>query len=110
MTESKTHGVDLDSMNKEELLALKKDVDKAINSFDKRRLNDAISAARKVAQEHGFNLDDLLAGKAGKTRAPVAPKYAHPDDASKTWTGRGRQPFWVRDALAEGKTLEDLAI
>jgi DNA-binding protein H-NS len=40
----------------------------------------------------------------------VAPKYRNPGDASQTWTGRGRQPAWVAEALAGGARLEDLAI
>lgn len=79
-----------------------------------------------VANRHGFKLDALMAEKApakaaSKTRtkkekAPakatrkVAPKYANPADASLTWTGRGRKPVWVVDALAAGKTLDELAI
>lgn len=36
----------------------------------------------------------------------VAPKYA--DDAGNTWSGRGRKPGWVKDALAAGRSLNDL--
>ncbi|WP_342778599.1 H-NS family nucleoid-associated regulatory protein [Paracoccus laeviglucosivorans] len=42
--------------------------------------------------------------------APVAAKYAHPENPDQTWTGRGRKPRWVQDALDEDKKLEDLAI
>ncbi|MBW2493987.1 MAG: H-NS histone family protein [Deltaproteobacteria bacterium] len=38
------------------------------------------------------------------------PNYRNPDNSAETWTGRGRQPRWVRDALAAGMSLEDLAI
>jgi DNA-binding protein H-NS len=36
------------------------------------------------------------------------PKYRNPDEPSKTWSGRGRSPTWVRRLLAAGKTMEDL--
>ena len=36
----------------------------------------------------------------------VAPKYA--DDAGNTWSGRGRKPGWLKDALRSGKSLNDL--
>jgi DNA-binding protein H-NS len=36
--------------------------------------------------------------------------YRNPSNSAETWTGRGRQPKWVRDALARGACLEDLAI
>ena len=37
-------------------------------------------------------------------------KYANPADPNQTWTGRGRQPAWVKQALAEGKDLSSMAI
>lgn len=40
----------------------------------------------------------------------VAPKYRNPDNASQTWTGRGKQPLWFVAATGAGKTREDLAI
>lgn len=44
--------------------------------------------------------------KAGKTAAVV--KFR--DEAGNTWVGRGKRPQWIRDALAAGKTLKDLAV
>jgi DNA-binding protein H-NS len=38
------------------------------------------------------------------------PVYRNPRNSAETWTGRGRQPKWVREALAGGVRLEDLAI
>ena len=100
--------IDLDSMSKEELLALKKNVDKALASFDKRQREAALAAAQKAAQEHGFSLDEILGKKsAGKTSVP---KYRNPADPTQTWTGRGRRPRWIEAALSGGKALEDMAI
>ncbi len=100
--------VDLDSMSKEELLALRKSVEKALASFEKRQKEAALAAAHKAAQEHGFSLDEILGRKsAGKTSVP---KYRNPEDPSQTWSGRGRQPAWYKDALAAGKSPADLEI
>jgi DNA-binding protein H-NS len=48
------------------------------------------------------------ASKAAKKRAkkPGNAKYA--DQAGNSWSGRGPQPNWLKDALASGKTLDDL--
>ena len=46
--------------------------------------------------------------KPGGAARKVAPRYR--DDAGNTWAGRGSQPRWLRDALANGKTLESFAI
>ncbi|WP_424179079.1 H-NS family nucleoid-associated regulatory protein [Yoonia sp. TsM2_T14_4] len=43
-------------------------------------------------------------------RTYVAPKYQHPENSSLTWSGRGRKPQWFHEALASGKTPEDLAV
>lgn len=45
-----------------------------------------------------------------KTGRKVPPKYRNPDNASETWTGRGRKPKWVEAALASGKSLDDIKI
>ena len=37
-----------------------------------------------------------------------APKYQNPNNAAQTWSGKGNQPAWVTQALAQGKTLESL--
>ena len=100
----------LDKLSLEELKSLQKDVAAAITSFEQRRKADALEAVRAAAKSHGFALDDLVGGKSAKTRVPAKAKYAHPENPSVTWTGRGRKPKWVTEALESGKSLDDLAI
>jgi DNA-binding protein H-NS len=48
-----------------------------------------------------------------KTRRPyppVLPKFANPDESSRVWAGRGKQPRWVIEKLASGLVLENLSI
>jgi DNA-binding protein H-NS len=53
----------------------------------------------------------LERGKAVKgVAAAVQPKYRHPTNPNLTWTGRGKRPAWIAEALAAGKSLEDLAV
>lgn len=106
------HNINLDDLSLEELKSLQRQVAKAIDSFEDRQKRDALAALEKTAKEHGFNLGDLLGGAAPKvkgTRAKAEAKYAHPDNPSLTWSGRGRKPQWFADALASGKSPEDLA-
>ena len=42
-------------------------------------------------------------------RGVLAPKYRDPQ-SGKTWSGRGLQPLWYRDALNGGAKPEDLLI
>jgi DNA-binding protein H-NS len=48
-----------------------------------------------------------------RTRRPypkVLPKYQNPRNPGERWSGRGKQPHWVRAQLKAGKKLEHLRI
>lgn len=104
--------VDLDAMSLDELKALHKQVTKAIESYEDRKKREAMAELEAKARDLGFSLDQLLgiSAKGNKARAKAAPKYAHPENPDMTWSGRGRKPSWVVEALASGKTYEDLTI
>lgn len=40
----------------------------------------------------------------------VFPKYQNPLNAAQTWSGRGKQPRWVKAQLKAGKTMEHFLI
>jgi len=102
----------LDDMTRDELIDLKARIDIQLEKLEAQRKADALDAARKAAEEYGFSLEELSGGKkAGKGKLVKGiPKYAHPDDASKTWTGKGRKPKWFDDALAAGITPAQMEI
>lgn len=102
---------ELDSLSLDQLKNLKKGIEKAINSYEARRLADARKALEAKAAELGVSLAEILGGKPTKAaKAAVAAKYAHPENAAITWSGRGRKPKWVEAALDAGKTMADLEI
>ncbi|ETX29941.1 H-NS family nucleoid-associated regulatory protein [Roseivivax isoporae] len=100
--------INIEELSKDELKKLKADVDRALKTIDARRKAEAKRAAETAAKEYGFSLDDLIGadGKAGKG----IPRYRNPADPAQTWTGRGRKPNWVIEALDAGKSLDDLKI
>lgn len=74
---------------------------------------DAVKAElAELAKSKGFDMSDLFGDtpEAAKERKPVAPKYRNPADGSQTWTGRGRKPKWIVEALDSGGTLDDFLI
>ena len=102
----------LESMDLEGLKDLRKKLDRAIASYETRRRQEALSALEQAAKEHGFKLAELLGeGKSSRGRKPVgdAAKYVNPEDPEQTWSGRGRRPQWVNDALKADGTLDELA-
>ncbi|RYG92758.1 H-NS histone family protein [Loktanella sp. IMCC34160] len=103
----------LKSLSRKELEKLRADVDKALAKVAESEKKLALEAAEKAARDFGFSLDDLTGAGAPKKRgrkpkAAKAPKtagvakYANPSDSSQTWTGKGRQPQWFKDAIAGG--------
>lgn len=105
--------INLDTMSKDELLSLKSDVEKAITKAEKRALQDARAAAEKAVAEFGFKLDEVTGNekpKAATAKKPGQPKYRNPENPSQTWTGKGRQPQWFKEALANGTDPATLEI
>lgn len=108
--------IDLKPLSLSELNALKKRVEKAIERQEKNRKAKALVALTAKAKELGFTLSDLTASGPGKSKpAPTKkrskkPTHRHPNDASKTWVGRGPRPQWLRDELAKGKDLASFAV
>lgn len=100
--------INLESLTRDELQELIKNAEKALKSVDARRKAEAKRAAEDAAKQFGFSLDDILNG-GGKGPKGIA-KYANPADPTQTWTGRGRKPNWVLDALKAGKSIDDLLI
>ncbi len=101
----------LDKMTLEELEVHQKEVAATIKGYEKKRRSECLSELKAVAKKYGFSLEDVVGGKAkGGAKPKGVAKYANPADSSQTWTGRGRQPNWVKEALAKGKTLDSMAI
>jgi DNA-binding protein H-NS len=71
-----------------------------------------------MVKAQGLSLNELFSqpGKArsqpkGKSQPEATKvKYRNPDNASQTWAGTGRKPAWIVEALASGKTLEELRV
>lgn len=101
---------DLSDLDLDELKKLHKETASAIQNYEVRRRQEALAAAEAAAKSAGYSLKDLVGttGKSSKSINP--PKYRNPDDQSQTWSGRGRQPQWIKDALAENKSLDDFLI
>jgi DNA-binding protein H-NS len=97
-------------MSLEELKSLRTKVNRAIDSFEDRRRKEALAAADAKAREFGFSISELLdSGKKGGA-TPRPAKYRHPENPDLTWTGRGRQPQWFKDAVEAGTEPDDLLI
>ena len=106
---------------------------KEAESLRAKEISGVVDRIREAIDHYGLTAEELFgagaakstgrgravkAAKAGKaaagprkTKAPRsagAPKYH--DGTGRTWTGVGKRPNWFKDALASGKTAEELLI
>jgi DNA-binding protein H-NS len=106
--------IDLSDYTLSELKGLQHDIEKEIKLRQQQDLQKARKEILAIAQEAGISVEELLAINAKKAKKEggkkVKPQYQNPADGSQTWTGRGRQPRWLADAIAKGKTLDDFRI
>jgi DNA-binding protein H-NS len=102
---------ELSKMNLDQLKALRKEVDTAISEFSDRKRADALKALEAVAKEHGMSVDEIVGTTGGKKRKAKAPaKYRNPANSKDTWSGRGRQPRWFKEALENGAKPESMGV
>ena len=103
---------DLEKMDLDELKALRRDVEKAIENYQARKKQEALAAVNEQAKKMGFTLNELVGtqGTKNKSGTKNPPKYHNPKNPSQTWTGRGRQPTWIKEAIENGKSLDDFLI
>ena len=102
--------IDLNSMSLKELKKLQKNVNKSVEGYRDRQRKEALAAAEAAAMKMGFTLAELTGGPGKKSKVVSPPKYRHPENTEQTWTGRGRQPYWMKDAIENGRSKDDFLI
>lgn len=102
--------LDLNTLSLKDLKDLNAKSAKAIATFEDRRRKEALSELEEKARSLGFSLSELTGAAPVRARAAAVAKFANPENAADTWSGRGRKPRWFVEAIASGKKEDDLAI
>lgn len=122
--------MDLKSLSLAELRRFAARIEKEITKKEHGDKKDLLGRLRKMAEEQGFDFNDLLGVSSPKVVAASKPvklkadrkqakgakktggalKFHHPEDPSIAWTGHGRKPNWVIQWLNDGKSLDALRI
>lgn len=77
----------------------------------KEETQSAIAQIRQLMADFNLSIEDIQGSKTKGRKVKVvgSAKYRNPE-TGKTWSGRGRQPQWIIDAEAAGKSREEFAI
>lgn len=102
--------IDTDSASLQELLDCYSLLEKEIEQKRNETKKEAAQKIKELARTYQLDLENILKEPIEKVSVKVKPKYQHPDNCQLQWTGRGRQPLWVAELLASGKTLDSLLI
>lgn len=87
----------------EDLQKLRDDIDAELRRRAVKQRAEARKQIMEIAKNHEIDLAELASAKS-------AARYRNPDNQFDVWTGKGRQPKWVKAHLANGRTLADLEI
>lgn len=101
--------MDLSGLSSQDLRALQEQVSQEIKRQSQAEITKAREQIMAIAESVGLPLRELLAKQRAKS-GPVAALYQNPSDVSQQWSGRGRQPQWVKDLLATDKDLNTAKI
>ena len=92
--------IDIETLDYADLKAHRDAVDARLRD----RREAALVELQQKAAEMGFSMETILSSLNGKSK----PKYR--DSQGNTWSGRGKRPQWLNEALDQGQQLEEFAI
>ncbi len=105
--------INVEKMPLKDLVELNQKVQRAIVVAKERERAELKQKIAQMAENSGFSVGELFGSRGAGARGPKSSgiaKYRNPDNASETWTGRGRKPNWLVGRLAKGATVDDFEI
>lgn len=102
--------MDLNNLSLIELRNLQEKIKQELKQREHKDLAKAREQILAIAHSVGVPLKDLIASTARAKTGTVAVQFRNPSDASQQWTGRGRQPKWVKEWADSGKSLDLLRV
>ena len=72
----------------------------------RQELSAVIADIKAKLAQYGLTVDDL---RQALKASSLPAKYRHPKSGA-SWSGKGKQPLWLKQELAAGKSKEDFLI
>lgn len=102
--------MDLSNLPVADLRNLQESIRQELKKREQQEVDKARAQILAIAQSVGVPLKDLMAAGVRAKTGPVAVQYRNPDDATQQWTGRGRQPKWIKELVGSGKSLDSVRV
>lgn len=102
---------ELSGMTYAELVELTRQAETMMQEQRAQVLDAVAAQVRELAESHKLSLDEIISKLGGaRPSSPkiskssnVKPQFAHPENPSLTWSGRGRTPTWVLEYVGANK-------
>ncbi|PKM12156.1 MAG: histone [Gammaproteobacteria bacterium HGW-Gammaproteobacteria-3] len=102
---------DYQKLSEDELQIIKENVEKALKAKQANKRKEVMTQIRELAASIDATVDIHEAEKKSMRKGIKVPaKYRHPEDATKSWAGRGIKPKWLRALLDAGHDLSEFKI
>ncbi len=102
--------IDLKGHSIDELKDLVAAAQKEISRKQRSRIKELRNKMEQLAGTVDMTAEELLSYGGKKPKTVGEAKFRNPDNPEQTWTGRGKQPNWLKDLIAGGASKEDFAI
>ena len=102
---------DFQNLSEIELQAFIENAKKALDAKQAGKKKEVISQIKELAASINMAVELHENDKKSLRKGvKVAYKYAHPDDSSKQWTGRGVAPKWMQELEQSGRNRAEFQI
>ncbi len=98
----------LERMSLAELKALLAHIDATMVEREKTERAALRQKMEAMAAQAGFDIREVLGH--GLKGTKVAIKYRNPKNTAQTWSGRGRMPLWMADAIKKGAKKDSFLV
>lgn len=109
--------INLESYSIEELNTLIEMAKKELSQRDQARLQNIRTQMERLASSVGMTVEELISSEdvidmagASQENKKMKIKFRNPANPAQTWSGRGKRPRWLQEALDKGASLGDFAV
>jgi DNA-binding protein H-NS len=109
--------INLDDLTIAELHQLVQDAQQAIDRRKDMEAKNTLAEIKSLVASRGFNLEELLelaaaqrSGDGKKILGKAPMKYRDSSNPENQWSGRGKPPKWMAEAISKGRSKDDFLI
>lgn len=93
-----------------DLVKSKREIEQELERRRVEGLARLILTIKSQVKDSGFTIQEVARELVKVKHSQSEALYIHPKNPLLTWTGKGRKPRWIQEALAKGSKLEDFRI